>query len=221
LLEGCYVRSALLSDVQLYEDYPSRYVADAARRHRWIRGDWQIASWLLSRVPGPDKQRLKNPFPHCPAGKYSTISDGAWYLSRFYFIHRRWVWSLTPVAWTTAMMAIFLTPPLCSIAMTIARRPPDISWRQHIDTIIPAARRHFAAVALELIVLPHEAYYHTDAILRVLWRLMISRRRLLEWTPFSNARSKNDGTLGASFRHLWPRPPWPVFYSSRLHGCIR
>ena len=52
LLEGCYARSALLSDVQLYEDYPSRYDADVSRRHRWIRGDWQIASWLLSRVPG-------------------------------------------------------------------------------------------------------------------------------------------------------------------------
>jgi hypothetical protein len=52
LLEGCYARAGLLSDVQLYEQYPSRYSADAGRRHRWIRGDWQIASWLLPRVPG-------------------------------------------------------------------------------------------------------------------------------------------------------------------------
>ncbi|MDO8597352.1 MAG: hypothetical protein Q7R45_12110, partial [Sulfuricaulis sp.] len=41
-----------MSDVQLYEEYPSRYSADVSRRHRWIRGDWQIASWLLPRVPG-------------------------------------------------------------------------------------------------------------------------------------------------------------------------
>ena len=51
LLEGCYARSGLLSDVQLYEDHPSRYSADVSRRYRWIRGDWQIAPWLLSRVP--------------------------------------------------------------------------------------------------------------------------------------------------------------------------
>src|SRR5471030_20040 len=51
LLEGCYARSALLSDVQLYEEYPTRYSADVSRRYRWIRGDWQIASWLLPRVP--------------------------------------------------------------------------------------------------------------------------------------------------------------------------
>ena len=61
LLEGCYARAGLLSDVQLYEEYPSRYSADVSRRHRWIRGDWQIARWLLPRVPGPDGRRQKNP----------------------------------------------------------------------------------------------------------------------------------------------------------------
>jgi cyclic beta-1,2-glucan synthetase len=54
LLEGCYVRAGLLSDVQLYESYPAHYCADVNRRRRWIRGDWQIASWLLPTVPsGP------------------------------------------------------------------------------------------------------------------------------------------------------------------------
>jgi cyclic beta-1,2-glucan synthetase len=47
LLEGCYARSGLLSDVQLNEEYPSRYSADVARRYRWIRGDWQLLRWLL------------------------------------------------------------------------------------------------------------------------------------------------------------------------------
>ncbi len=61
LLEGCYARSGLLSDVHLYEDYPSRYDADARRQERWIRGDWQIAHWLLPRVPGPAKLSLPNP----------------------------------------------------------------------------------------------------------------------------------------------------------------
>ncbi|MFZ3121748.1 MAG: hypothetical protein WA104_00020, partial [Thermodesulfovibrionales bacterium] len=62
LLEGCYARAGLLSDVMVYEEYPSRYSADVSRRHRWIRGDWQIARWLLSGVPGsdPDARLQKN-----------------------------------------------------------------------------------------------------------------------------------------------------------------
>ncbi|MEI9934590.1 MAG: hypothetical protein WDM71_06990 [Ferruginibacter sp.] len=51
LLEGSYARAALISDVQLYEDYPSDYKTDMQRRHRWIRGDWQIASWIFPFVP--------------------------------------------------------------------------------------------------------------------------------------------------------------------------
>ncbi len=51
LLEGCYARAGLISDLQLHEEYPSRYSADVSRRHRWIRGDWQLISWLMPKVP--------------------------------------------------------------------------------------------------------------------------------------------------------------------------
>ena len=61
LLEGSYARCGLLSDVQLYEEYPVRYDTDMKRRHRWIRGDWQIASWILPWVPGPAKRFERNP----------------------------------------------------------------------------------------------------------------------------------------------------------------
>ncbi len=61
LLEGCYARSGLLSDVQLYEEHPSTYRADVSRRHRWIRGDWQLLAWLLPYVPVPGGERQKNP----------------------------------------------------------------------------------------------------------------------------------------------------------------
>jgi hypothetical protein len=60
LLEGCYTRAGTLSDVPLYEEYPSRYSADVSRRHRWIRGDWQIAQWR------------KIHFPHYRDGRFST-----------------------------------------------------------------------------------------------------------------------------------------------------
>jgi cyclic beta-1,2-glucan synthetase len=61
LLEACHARSALVSDVVFFEEYPSRYHVDIDRRHRWIRGDWQITQWLLPRVPGADTSRIANP----------------------------------------------------------------------------------------------------------------------------------------------------------------
>ncbi|MCW5203083.1 cyclic beta 1-2 glucan synthetase, partial [Desulfobulbus sp. US4] len=53
LLESGYARSALVTDVDLIEEHPASYVMEASRRHRWIRGDWQLAGWLLPHVPGP------------------------------------------------------------------------------------------------------------------------------------------------------------------------
>ena len=73
LLEGCYARAGLLSDVQLYEEYPSRYSADVSRRHRWIRGDWQIAALGAagrSRPRSDAAGRIRS--PACPAGRFST-----------------------------------------------------------------------------------------------------------------------------------------------------
>jgi cyclic beta-1,2-glucan synthetase len=61
LLEACHARSALVSDVEFYEEHPSRYNVDIDRRYRWIRGDWQITQWLLPRVPGSDARRIANP----------------------------------------------------------------------------------------------------------------------------------------------------------------
>ena len=72
LIEGAYCRSALLSDVTLYEEYPSRYVADIARRHRWIRGDWQIAGWLLPWARGQSGTRAQTRSPPCRGGRSST-----------------------------------------------------------------------------------------------------------------------------------------------------
>ena len=63
LLEGCYARAGLLTDVQVYEEYPSRYDEDVRRRYRWIRGDWQLWRWVLPGAPGRDGRRSRNPLP--------------------------------------------------------------------------------------------------------------------------------------------------------------
>ena len=51
LFEGLHARTALVSDVEVVDDYPSSVLAHARRQHRWVRGDWQILWWLLPFVP--------------------------------------------------------------------------------------------------------------------------------------------------------------------------
>ena len=54
LIEGAYPRAGLATDIEVYDDYPTRYLSYARRKHRWIRGDWQLLKWLSRWVPGPD-----------------------------------------------------------------------------------------------------------------------------------------------------------------------
>src|SRR5690606_13620891 len=61
LLEGCYARAGLISDIQLHEEYPHHYKADVSRRHRWIRGDWQLLAWLMPKAPAADGASSFNP----------------------------------------------------------------------------------------------------------------------------------------------------------------
>src|SRR5438477_6147354 len=61
LIEGAYARVGLVTDVEVIEDYPSHYSAYNRRKHRWLRGDWQITSWLFSRVPDETGRMVSNP----------------------------------------------------------------------------------------------------------------------------------------------------------------
>ena len=61
LIEGAYARAGLVSDIEVIEDYPSHYSAYNRRKHRWLRGDWQIAGWLLPHVPDESGARVANP----------------------------------------------------------------------------------------------------------------------------------------------------------------
>ena len=53
LLEGIFARAGLVSDVEVFEDFPSRYDVAASRQHRWARGDWQLLPWIIGRGQAP------------------------------------------------------------------------------------------------------------------------------------------------------------------------
>ena len=49
LFEGIFARAGLVTDVELFEEFPAHFEAAAARQHRWARGDWQLLPWIFGR----------------------------------------------------------------------------------------------------------------------------------------------------------------------------
>lgn len=211
LLEGCYARAGLLSDEQLYEDSPARYGADVSRRHRWIRGDWQLAAWLWRRIPGPDTQRLANPLSWLSQWKlFDNLRRSlvpAALILLFLF-----GWSgLTPAgAWTLSLLGLLVLPALGAAFLDLIRWPDEVLPRQHLAAVAASVARHLKHVVFELACLPYEAYYSLDAIVRTLWRMRVAHRRLLEWRTSSEADRLSSGPgqagLDGTYRVMWFGP---------------
>jgi cyclic beta-1,2-glucan synthetase len=206
LLEGCYARSGLLSDVQLLEEYPASYHADTNRQLRWIRGDWQVAHWILPRVPGAGGRRLRNPLSALSRWK---ILDNL----RRHLVHAALLllllagWSVLPQPWfwTLAVLGIVLVPPLLACLVDALRKPPEVTLGQHLLSVLGSAGRSLALSGFRLACLPHEAVLSLAAILRTSWRMLITRRPLLEWAVSASPDQAGTG-LVASFRAMWIAP---------------
>jgi cellobiose phosphorylase len=207
LLEGCYARAGLLSDVQLYEEYPSRYSADVSRRRRWIRGDWQIAQWVSSGVPGPDTRLQKNPLTMLSRWKIfdnlrRSLVPAA--LTLLLLLG----WTVLPSAWfwTLTVMGIILIPYLISSVLDVLQKRDDVTLDQHLAGAVRSAGRQLGQAVFWLACLPYEAFFSLDAIVRTAWRLLITHRRLLEWNPSGGTDRTGRTDLAGSCRAMWIAP---------------
>ncbi len=207
LLEGCYARAGLLSDVQLYEEYPARYGADVNRRHRWIRGDWQLAGWLLPRAPGSDGQRRSNPISTLSRWKlFDNLRRSLVPATLTLLLLLGWTAFASAWFWTLAVLGILLVPPLLAALLEALRKPGDMRLAQHLAAAAHGAGQRLVQTGFTLVSLPHEAYYSVDAILRTLWRLGVTHRRLLEWNPSGDQEQLSRTDFVSSLRSMWFAP---------------
>ncbi|MBA3846061.1 MAG: cyclic beta 1-2 glucan synthetase, partial [Planctomycetes bacterium] len=205
LLEGCHARAGLVSDVLLVEDQPTRYLVDQQRRHRWMRGDWQIAHWTLPWVRDGAGRRTRNPLSVLSRWKLfdnlrrSLVAPAAVALiaAAPFIAGPAWPW--------LALVVLMLAMPLLVALVTSWGSPgPDVPrgivWMRAIEGL----GKQLVQVAIGLAMLPFEAAQALDAVLRTWWRLIVSGRHLLEWRTSSEAeRAHGDGIIGTWFGMRW------------------
>jgi cyclic beta-1,2-glucan synthetase len=211
LIEGCYAHSGLLSDVQLYEDYPATYDADVARRHRWIRGDWQIARWALPRAPGPERSARRNPLSLLSRWKIvdnlrrSLVPAALVLLLLFCWLRLSPAWQ-----WTLAILGTVFVPIFFSSLLDLFQKSEDSAPRQHLSEVWRAFGRHLAQGLFAFACMPYEAFFSLDAVLRAFWRMLFSHRHLLEWNASSEHKHMGQSGLAESSRRLWPAPAFAL-----------
>jgi len=205
LLEGCYARAGLVSDVRLYEDYPERYAADAKRRARWIRGDWQLLPWLMPWTPRPGSGWERNRLSLLSRGKLldnlrrSLVPPAALVL-----LVAGWLYAENPAAWTAWVLALWFAPPLIGMLRDALSVPDDTPLEAHYIKVGRGTLQSLLRAATQIACLPYEALLAGGAVLRTLWRMAITRRHLLQWNPSSEVERRLGGDRGAEWRVMAP-----------------
>jgi cyclic beta-1,2-glucan synthetase len=202
LFEGLYARTALASDIELLDDQPSGYAVHTQRQHRWARGDWQLASWLLPRVPGaraslPNDLSLLARWKIFDNLRRSLLAPCMVGLLAF-------GWFVLPGAAVlcTAVVALALATPLFARLITALLRPDDGAWsRSLFRTLWADLRANALQLALAAVFLLDQAILMLDAIARALYRIAVGRD-LLEWKTASDAERSSALDNGSGFRRM-------------------
>ncbi len=213
LIEGNYARCGLVTDIELYDDFPVRYHVYARRQHRWIRGDWQLLPWLRREVPTPAQggmtapPRRRNPLPLLERWKIfdnlrRSLVPPALVL---------WLvlsWTVLPLSWGVSSVLVLLVlalPLLLQIGSALFHTLKDRS----LGALYDLARNGWTTAvqaALNVALLLYEAYLSIDAIIRTLVRLTVTRRHMLEWETAASAHQRLGAGLKNFLETMWPAP---------------
>lgn len=190
LIEGAYVRAGLATDVELIDDYPSHYSAYTRRKHRWVRGDWQIARWLFARVPEESGHRVPNPISEISRWKILDNLRRS-LVEPFTFILFVAGWLGLPggpAYWTEVALFLLFFPTLVQLVSGLGRATAR-GRKGGVSRVFARFGQTLLLTVLNLAFLPHQTLLAFDAIIRSLVRAFITGERLLEWETAAEAES--------------------------------
>ncbi|WP_294538704.1 glucoamylase family protein [uncultured Rhodoblastus sp.] len=202
LFEGTYARAGFALDIEVVEEFPSRYDVGARRLHRWARGQWRLLPWILGFArTGDAARRHSNDLPRISRWKMidnlrRTLSapSGVLALALGFTLPVEMA-----VVWTCFVLATIVLPTLIPVFSAIPSRRPGVAMSQHLRALAGDLRFAATLSALNIAFLADRACVMGDAILRTLWRLFVNRRQLLEWTPPTQSLTQNSFYLPGFF----------------------
>ncbi|SNT21300.1 Putative glucoamylase [Granulicella rosea] len=190
LIEGSYARAGLLTDVEIIDDYPSHYSAHTKRKHRWVRGDWQVARWLFNKVPDDSRHLVDNPISNISRWKiFDNLRRSL--VEPFTFLMLFLGWFILPggpVYWTIVTIVLLLLPVVFQLAFNFGRALLKLSFVGMRESVVGFAGS-FGFTMLNLTFLPHHMLLSMDAIVRAIIRTYFSGRQMLEWETAAQAEA--------------------------------
>jgi len=187
LIEGEHARTGLMN-VELVEDYPATYGAFSKRKHRWVRGDWQLLPWLFAHPPVLNGRATKNPLSFLSRWKIAdNLRRSLLEISLLCLLLAGWLATTHQARWTLAVLLLLQIPAYTDMLINIIRAPERRLWKVFSRLLGERFLQSHRDTLLNLVFIPHQACLMADAIGRTLWRRYISQSNLLEWETMAQS----------------------------------
>ena len=209
LLEGCYVRSALVTDVQLMDGYPIGYNSYKSRQHRWIRGDFQIARWLKGKVKDINGNIIKNPLNIL--SKYKILDNMIRALVEPLIIVSLGLLTIISLTYHVKIWSIVLVLIISTSISSIIEILNRIIWKKEGEEgkrtfikTMPSLLASFSRGIIYIGLIPDKAYTNINACIKTWYRLNISKKHLLEWTTSEEAEKMSKKDIISYYKNMVP-----------------
>ena len=218
LFEGVFARVALVSDIELLDDNPAHYDTWAKRQHRWTRGDWQIARWLLPYVPNGKGEVERNPLSLISRWKiFDNLRRSLVAPALVLWLVAAWtVLPGSPSWWTLFTLVAIGFPVYAHVSTSLFSHPRGLPWSSYFWHVWSDFGTNTKQIGLMLIFLPHQAWLMVDAIARVAYRKFISGKKLLEWVTAAQTESQRRHDRAAFLHFMYP----VIFFAVIVAGLI-
>lgn len=198
LLEGCYLRCGLSSDIMLLDGYPSTYSSYMSRLLRWVRGDWQIAKWLKSG----DLNKLS---------KYKIFDNVRRSLVEIFCIINL-VFLLGVKIFTNIKIFPFVLISFLSITISsiidilnhIIFRKENVKTQKKFTKKIDGLAASIYRGIISIMTLPTKAYLSLVAIIKTIYRMKVTKEHLLEWITSEEAEKQNKKDVKSMYLLMLP-----------------
>ncbi len=203
LIEGEHARTGLIN-VELVEDYPATYGAFSKRKHRWVRGDWQLLPWLFAHPPAQNGRAAENPLSALSRWKIlDNLRRSLLEIAVLLLLLSGWLFAPHPVLWTLAVLLLWQLPAYADMLLSIVRAPERRFWNSFSKLLGGRFVESHRDTLLNLVFIPHQACLMADAIVRTLWREYVSGANLLEWETMAQSELGAGPRFGIFDQYLY------------------
>lgn len=207
VLEGGLVRAGVVTDIVLHETFVPTFYAAARRTHRWQRGDWQLIPWLFPTVRNDSGVHVRNPLSLFGRWKiFHNVMRMLFPIASLACFVVGWAASTVPGLWTVNLLAVAWIPAIVALMLGVARNLLAGSFK----TMLRGLWSSLSMRSANFIFSVEYAQSAFDAAARSSYRMLISHRRLLEWTASIVVSTRHAPTLAQYIRMMWLSPIFAI-----------